>query len=527
MPILEKVVNGINKDSVHPKFRLWLTTNPTKNFPVSILQQSTKLTFEPPKGIRANLLGTFMKMDEETFNGNLSGFNSKLWKKMLFALCCFHAVVQERRKYGSLGWNHPYEFNESDLMISIRQLESFLALPGSIQFKGLRYVVAECNYGGKIVDKWDRRCINHILSEFFAPEIKKPKYSFSESGIYYAPEDSTLTMCLDYIRQLPLNDEPEVFGMHKNANMTHANYEITNFFETISSLQFMSRISSVESQDRHLLHRAEDIYSKIPDPWSEEEVLAKHPISYENSMNAVLFREIVAYNKLIVTIKRSLVEIRQAIRGFEVMTSELEQIGNEILAGVVPTAWRAASYLSQKPLFMWVSDLVARIHYFQEWIEHGEPRSYWISGFFLPRNLILAFLQKFARKYSVPLDEVSYTPEVVDNDATDSGKEEDSFIINGLYLEGARWDKDKKILTESNPKELFFVMPSIRLRIHTGIFKQPPHYTCPVYMTLQRRGEMSTLGNSSNFVMTIDLPTNQAEKHWAKRGAALFCQINS
>lgn len=78
---------------VHPDFRLWLSSMPTPDFPASVLQSGIKLTCEPPKGVKANVTRTYAEMTEGPFESSCPS-KPVAWKKLLFSLTFFHAVIQ-------------------------------------------------------------------------------------------------------------------------------------------------------------------------------------------------------------------------------------------------------------------------------------------------------------------------------------------------------------------------------------------------------------------------------------------------
>ncbi|KAF4737082.1 hypothetical protein FOZ63_019834, partial [Perkinsus olseni] len=163
MTSLEKIQALLDPSTVSRSYRLWLTSMPSKSFPVPVLQAGIKITNEPPKGLRANLTRSFQTITEELFEGNSK---PKAFKKLLFALAFFHAVILERRKFGPIGWNIPYEWMDSDFQVSTEQLDMYLNEQPGVPLKTLSYLVAEVNYGGRVTDDKDVRLITAILASF-------------------------------------------------------------------------------------------------------------------------------------------------------------------------------------------------------------------------------------------------------------------------------------------------------------------------------------------------------------------------
>ena len=124
MPELDRIIFDLQERAskedgggIHADFRLYLTSAPADYFPVSILQNGVKMTNEPPKGFKSSLLRSFGNLIKEDDYEGVG--KAHQWKKLLTGLMFFHSNILERRKFGPLGWNIRYAFDESDLETSI------------------------------------------------------------------------------------------------------------------------------------------------------------------------------------------------------------------------------------------------------------------------------------------------------------------------------------------------------------------------------------------------------------------------
>jgi dynein heavy chain len=413
MPSLERLIENIDPAKVHKDFRLWLTSIPSPKFPVAVLQNSSKMTVEPPRGIKANLLAAFDGFSDEYLNrcGKVEPF-----KMLLFSLCLFHGVILERRKFGSLGFNIRYPYTKSDLAICMTQLAMFLDDYETPPYKVLAYTAGHINYGGRVTDDWDRRCQMTILDDFYNPSILDHDHKYSPSGIYSQTTPTDYEGYLEFIRTLPINDTPEIFGLHDNANISFANNETNSLLGSLLATGGGGGGSTTGgglSRDAMIEEVASDILGRCPAPLDLEYVMTEHPVRYEESMNTVLIQEVIRFNQLLEVMHSSLADVLKALKGLVVMSEDLEKLSNSLFNNQVPDMWAAKAYPSLKPLAAWTVDLLARVEFVQGWINVGIPPAFWISGFYFPQAFLTGTLQNYARKHVVSIDTLSFDFEVL------------------------------------------------------------------------------------------------------------------
>ncbi|XP_053270380.1 dynein axonemal heavy chain 9-like [Pleuronectes platessa] len=516
---LEKILEQ-HAEGSHVDFRVFVSAEPSSTpeghiIPQGILENSIKITNEPPSGMHANLHKALDNFNQDTLE--MCAQESE-FKSILFAVCYFHAVVAERSKFGPQGWNRSYPFNVGDLTISINVLYNYLEANPKVPFDDLRYLFGEIMYGGHITDDWDRRLCRTYLGEYIKPEMMEGELCLAPG--FPLPGNMDYNNYHQYIDDTLPAESPYLYGLHPNAEIGFLTQSSEKLFRTVLEMQprdggagegcGMTR----EEKVRTVL---EEIMERLPEDFNMTELLEK--AEERTPYQVVALQECERMNFLTQEIRGSLHELNLGLKGELTMTSEMENLQNAIFLDTVPDNWTKRAYPSMSSLALWFTDLLVRIKELEHWSnDFALPAVVWLAGFFNPQSFLTAIMQVTARRNEWPLDRMCLQCDVTKKHPDDfTSAPREGAYVHGLYMEGARWDTQTGMIVDARLKELTPAMPVMFIRAIL-VDKQESRniYQCPVYKTRQR---------GPTYVWTFNLKTKEPPSKWTLAGVALLLQI--
>merc|ERR1719454_881947 len=231
LPKLEKKLESL-EEGAHPDFHVFLTAMPQPVVPVPILQKSIKLTNEPPAGLKANLKRAYLNFDATVWeNSSKQGE----FKAVISALCFFHSVVCERRKFGPLGWNRAYPYNPGDLKDSIAVANNYLEGQSVIPWDDLRYLFGEIFYGGHITDNYDRVLCSAFLLSYVRIELLEGNMPLFP-GFASPPGPLNYKGYFEYIDESLDRETPIAYGLHPNAEVNFMTAQASALFTAVGNM---------------------------------------------------------------------------------------------------------------------------------------------------------------------------------------------------------------------------------------------------------------------------------------------------
>nr|XP_015210363.1 PREDICTED: dynein heavy chain 5, axonemal-like [Lepisosteus oculatus] len=527
LDFLEELLDTITiAEGMHEGFRVWITTEVHPKFPINLLQSSIKFTNEPPQGVKAGLKRTYSSVTQE----QLEISNLPQWKPLLYAVGFLHTTVQERRKFGPLGWNIPYEFNQADFTASVQFVQNHLDdmdIKRGVNWNCLRYMLGEVQYGGRVTDDMDKHLLNTFARVWFGENMFTDKFCFYKG--YVIPKGKTVQDYLVHIEMLPLVDTPEVFGLHSNADITYQTNMANETLNTIVNIQPKdSGGGGGETREATVQRLADEMLEKLPPDYISHEVKARlQKMGLFQPMNIFLRQEIDRMQRIIGRVRTTLTDLKLAIDGTIIMSEDLRDALDNMYDARIPKLWQKISWESAT-LGFWFTELLERNQQFHTWLFNGRPNQFWMTGFFNPQGFLTAMRQETTRmnlSKGWALDSV-----ILHNDVTRMMKEDvtapppadiGGVYIYGLFLDGAGWDRRNTKLIESSPKVLFTPLPVVHVyAISTSSPPDPKRqtgsmYSCPVYKK-PRRTDLT-------YIFSLYLKTTQVPDHWTLRGVALLC----
>ncbi|CAN0042899.1 unnamed protein product [Ascophyllum nodosum] len=542
LPSLEKELSSLEP---HPDFRLWLTTEPHDEFPPLLLQQSLKVTFESPPGLKNNIQRTYSTWPTAMVEGN------EVKAQLLFALAWFHGVVQERRTFIPQGWTKEYDFSVGDLRRVCNAICSHIPVfeagsmvmaaeagktkNGNVDWRTVRGLMVDAIYGGRVDNPQDMRVLETYLRRYFNSDVIGGAGNGGKisTGITI-PGTDKLQDYVDAVQKLPDADHPSVFGLPDNIERS---VQRTASSLVVTGLRRLGAAAVVgETFDREmwrsrlgpLLEAWDKLASSIGSLSDSGSGSAGRRGSRRSSrtpesggkslqpVDAFVQLETESAAELLAVVSASLGALRKVVYGTALLTPAIQATGGALTAGKVPPDW-SSSWEGPVTPQAWLTAMARRKASLSRWeaaVARGDLLDHPIdlSNLFHPNTFLNAVRQQTARLSGCSIDALKLVS------SWDKGRLKSAVLpvtIEGLRLQGAAFSGGTLHAQSTNDPEVAGV-PDVTLA-YVQKDKPWPYQVgqaidIPLYLSLDRE----------HFLAEVSMPTSEPQDTWILAGVSLF-----
>ena len=468
---LEKKLHTLNP---HPSFRLFLTLEIHPKIPVNLLRAGRTFVFEPPPGIKANLLRTFNTIPASRM---MKAPNER--SRLYFLLGWFHAIVQERLRYSPLGWSKKYEFNESDLKVACDTLDTWIDAtamgrtnlsPEKVPWDAMRILLGQCIYGGKIDNEFDQRLLTSFLNKLFTMKSFETDFVLvdnvtgldSSKDVITMPEGIRRDQFLHWTETLSGRQTPSWLGLPDNAEKVLLTHQTSCTISKLLKLQMLEddedqiiyteteqtgdRVQMVvkrrtsETSDgrpawmRMLLNSTVNWLRLLPPSLP---VLRRTVDNIKDPLYRFFEREVNSASRLLDTVRHDLNDVVLICKGEKKQTNHHRLLLADLAKGIIPSHWKIYTIPQGSTVIQWITDFTDRVTQLHKisstCAEKGaaamKSLKIWLGGLFNPEAYITATRQYVAQTNGWSLEELSLVVEILDGNKETSN--DYSFGITG------------------------------------------------------------------------------------------------
>ena len=415
----------------------------------------------------------------------------------------------------------------------------------------IKYMFSQAQYGGKVTDDMDKRLIVTYCDVLFTPKIFSPEFHFEPDAeamvssipggfSYKVPPFTQVEQLRAYGNSFPDIDNPEIYGMHPNADLTFRRKEGLALLSTLSDTQPKSSGGGKGGLSREdvVYEKAGQLRERTPADFRYDVYMRqiRKQGGLDVPMNVFLFQEVQRIQRVVKLVRDDLLAVQLAIKGEVTMTQAILVTINELFEAKVPNVWMFTitgllfSFMLPN-ISLWFSALQLRWDQWNSWLNNGRPRSFWMTGFYNPQGFLTAMKQEVTRAHRAQnwaLDDVVYLTTVTKYRSADSVQQrpDEGVYVYGLSIDGASWSLRDGSVVEAEPKKLFAQLPVLHVSATTKSIKSSKggaaaKYECPCYLYARR--------TDLYYIFIVDLPPGKTTpaRHWILRGVALLCNTEA